>query len=195
MNFLAHFFLSPPTPELIVGSYLGDFIKGKQYQDYEPVIGRGILLHREVDRYTDTHPVFRQSKRRLSQQHGHYAGVVADILYDHLLAIHWSRYSDVPLPQFAQQVYAILQQHITLMPTPAQQIVSYMRAYDWLSNYAHREGVVRALLGMQQRARFSNKMGQALQDFIDHEREYTYEFYNFLPQIQYHIDHFSEHIP
>ena len=66
----------------MVGSFLGDFVRGKQYQTFDPEIGRGILLHREIDRFTDAHPVFRQSKRRLVPQQGHYAGVVVDVFYD-----------------------------------------------------------------------------------------------------------------
>ena len=187
MNFLAHFFLSHQTPALVVGSYLGDFVRGKQYQDYDPAVGRGILLHREIDRYTDAHPVFRQSKYRLNQHHGHYAGVIVDIFYDHLLATHWSAYGDVPLPRFAQQMYTILQQHIALMPIPARQVFRYMREHDWLANYAYQEGIARTLSGMQRRARFPNQMGQAVADFVRHEPRYTQEFRAFLPHIQQHV--------
>ena len=190
MNFLAHFFLSHQTPELVVGSYLGDFVKGKRYQDYEKAIGQGMLLHREIDRYTDAHPSFLQSKHRLSEQHGHYAGVIVDIFYDHLLAVHWATYSNVPLPRFAQHIYTVLQQHIILMPTSAQRVLGYMKAHDWLSNYAYREGITRTLLGMQQRARFPNQMSLATHDLQKDKEDYTSEFQNFFPHVQQHVTNF-----
>ena len=190
MNFLAHFFLSHQTPELIVGSYLGDFVKGKQYQHYDLAVGQGILLHREIDRYTDAHPIFRQSKHRLSQQHGHYAGVIVDIFYDHLLATQWSAYSEMPLPDFAAYIYTVLQQYIRQMPASAQRVSGYMQAHNWLANYAHSEGVTRTLSGMQQRAHFPNRMGQALDDFARHEYFYAQEFQAFFPQIQQHVTNF-----
>lgn len=191
MNFLAHFFLSHQTPELMVGSYLGDFVKGKQYQQYEPAVGEGILLHREIDRYTDVHPSFLQSKRRLSTHHGHYAGVIVDIFYDHLLAAHWPMYSDVPLPRFAQRVYSTLTQRRELMPPLARQVFGYMKEYDWLASYAHVEGVARTLSGMQRRARFPNRMGQATADLARHKHLYTLEFQEFFPQVQQHVTKFS----
>ena len=66
MNFLAHFFLSHQTPELLIGSYLGDFVKGNQYRQYNEAVQQGILLHREVDRYTDHHPVFVRASTDLA---------------------------------------------------------------------------------------------------------------------------------
>ncbi len=190
MNFLAHFFLSHQTPELTVGSYLGDFVKGKRYQDYEQAIGQGILLHREIDHYTDTHPSFLQSKHRLSERHGHYAGVIVDIFYDHLLATHWTTYSEVPLPRFAQHIYTVLQQYRALMPTSAQRVVVYMKEHDWLSNYAYPEGITRTLSGIQRRTRFPNQMSLASYDLQQDLADYTNEFQNFFPRIQEHVTNF-----
>ena len=190
MNFLAHFFLSHQTPELLIGSYLGDFVKGNQYRQYNEAVQQGILLHREVDRYTDHHPVFRKSKHRLSEQHGHYAGVIVDIFYDHLLAVRWSDYSSVPLAQFAQRTYVTLQQHQHLMPPSAQRVFDYMHEHDWLTNYAYPEGIARTLSGMQQRARFPNQMGQALNDLKKNERAYSQEFQAFFPDVQQHVETF-----
>ena len=190
MNFLAHFFLSHQSSALVVGSYLGDFVKGKQHQHYEAAVRQGILLHREIDHYTDTHPVFRRSKHRLAQQQGHYAGVVVDIFYDHLLATHWDAYSDVALPTFAQRIYRVLQQRTPLLPSPAQRVFGYMQGHDWLTNYVHPEGVRRTLSGMQQRARFPNRMGQAWADLVDSRSAYTQEFQAFFPDVQHHVANF-----
>ena len=190
MNFLAHFFLSHQTPELVVGSFLGDFVKGKRHQQYEAAIGQGIRLHREIDRYTDMHPSFLQSKHRLSQQHGHYAGVIVDIFYDHLLAVHWTTYSPEPLPQFAQRIYAVLQQHVAQMPTPAQRVLHYMKAHDWLSNYTYPEGIAHTLSGLQQRTRFPNQMSEANDDLQKDLIDYTAEFQDFFPQVQHHVTNF-----
>ncbi len=190
MNFLAHFLLSHQTPELVVGSFLGDFVRGKRYQTYDPAIARGILLHREIDRFTDAHPVFRQSKRRLVSQQGHYAGVVVDVFYDHLLARHWTDYSKERLPDFAERVYATLRNQHEQLPPLAQRVFGYMESHDWLTNYAHREGIRRTLSGMQQRANFPNRMGQAVDSLSRNEAEYAQEFGAFFPQLQQHTKSF-----
>ncbi len=188
MNFLAHFLLSHQTPELVVGSFLGDFVRGNRYRNFDPAIGQGILLHREIDRFTDAHSVFRQSKRRLVPQQGHYAGVVVDVLYDHLLARHWKRYHHDPLPDFAQAIYATLRGHYDQLPPLAQQIFGYMESQDWLTNYPHPEAIRRTLSGMQRRASFPNQMGRATESLIENESSYTQEFEAFFPQLQQHVN-------
>jgi len=64
MNYLAHLLLSGNDEDVIFGNFIGDAVKGKQYQDYSPQIQKGILLHRQIDTFTDAHPVYLQSKRR-----------------------------------------------------------------------------------------------------------------------------------
>ena len=35
MNFLAHTYLSGSDPEILVGNFIGDFVKGKQIEKFE----------------------------------------------------------------------------------------------------------------------------------------------------------------
>uniref|UniRef100_UPI00404875E4 ACP phosphodiesterase n=1 Tax=Roseivirga sp. TaxID=1964215 RepID=UPI00404875E4 len=71
---------------MAIGNFLGDFVKGNQYLDFEPDIAKGIILHREIDRFTDSHEVVSESKKRLSEKYRHYSGVIVDMFYDHFLA-------------------------------------------------------------------------------------------------------------
>lgn len=59
MNFLAHLFLGRDTDDLLVGSYLGDFVKGEINGELPTDITRGILLHRHIDSFTDRHPLHK----------------------------------------------------------------------------------------------------------------------------------------
>ena len=61
MNFLAHLYLSGSDPMVKVGNFIGDHVKGNAYQNYEIGIQQGILLHRKIDFFTDTHPLVKQS--------------------------------------------------------------------------------------------------------------------------------------
>lgn len=45
MNFLAHFFLSNKIENIVIGNFLGDFVRGNKYKDYPEEIAKGILLH------------------------------------------------------------------------------------------------------------------------------------------------------
>ncbi len=172
---------------MIIGSFLGDFIKGKQYQTFDKTIASAILLHREIDYYTDHHPIFRQSKRRLQAEHNHYSGVILDIFYDHFLAANWPNYSSDPLADFADSVYLTLNQQLSLLPMRAQRVLYYMSQHNWLVNYASLGGVRRTLQGMESRSPYPNQMSQAVTDLDQHYDQFQQEFNEFFLDIQKHV--------
>ena len=69
MNFLAHLYLSKNNKNILIGNFIADAVKGKKYKDYSKEIQTGILLHREIDNFTDNHTVVKQSKRRLNERY------------------------------------------------------------------------------------------------------------------------------
>ena len=105
MNYLAHVYLSGTNDLIKIGNFMADSIKGNQYLNYEKEFQYGILLHRHIDSFTDSHPIYRQSKHRLHEKYGHYSGVIMDILYDHFLAKNWATYSRGKLEDFAVDFY------------------------------------------------------------------------------------------
>jgi acyl carrier protein phosphodiesterase len=66
MNFLAHIYLSGSEHEILIGNFIADSIRGKQFDAYQNSIQQGILLHREIDEYTDSHPVVLECVEKLS---------------------------------------------------------------------------------------------------------------------------------
>ena len=86
MNYLAHIYLSGDRELIRIGNFIADHIKGKKYQAFSQGIQKGILLHRQIDSFTDNHEIVRKSKRRLHERYGLYRGVIIDIFYDHYLA-------------------------------------------------------------------------------------------------------------
>ena len=94
MNFLAHIYLSGDDPELKIGNFIADAVKGKKYTTYPQKIQEGIILHRKIDSFTDAHPIVKKSASRLFSKYGHYNSVIVDILYDHFLAKNWKAHED-----------------------------------------------------------------------------------------------------
>ncbi|WKN43748.1 acyl carrier protein phosphodiesterase [Tunicatimonas pelagia] len=186
MNLLAHFYLSRSSSPLIVGSFLGDFVKGKQYQKFDSPLAEGILFHREIDFFTDFHPIFLQSKHRLVDQHRHYAGVIVDIFYDHFLAKNWPEYCETSLKTFTQQIYQVLHEQQTLLPPKAQQMLHYMSQHNWLLYYAELEGIARTLKGMEKRSRYPNQMGSAIANLQQHYESFEQEFSDFFAAVNQH---------
>jgi len=86
LNYLAHIYFSDSCRQVAVGNFIGDFVKGRGYKSYPSGIRKGILLHREIDHFTDNHPVFQETVALLRPSFGRYSGIMADMYYDYLLA-------------------------------------------------------------------------------------------------------------
>ena len=97
MNFLAHLYLSGDNEDLIIGNFIADMVKGRQIENFQEEVVKGIELHRKIDYFTDNHAIVDQSKRRLRNKYRLYSGVIVDMFYDHYLAANWSEYSRIPL--------------------------------------------------------------------------------------------------
>ena len=161
MNYLAHIFLSEGQPNVMIGNFIADSIKGSKYSAYPSEIQKGILLHRQIDTMTDAHPAFRNSTKRLHKNYGHYSGIIVDIFYDHFLAKNWMEYSDVPLADYIQEFYKILRNNFDVLPANIQKMAPLMMDSNWLLSYANLEGIDRVLGGMNRRTKNKSGMDKA----------------------------------
>lgn len=185
MNFLAHLYLSGDQPKIMVGNFIADFVKGKHAPErFEKQIAQGIALHREIDFFTDQHPIVSQSKNRLRPKYRHYSGVIVDIFYDHFLAKYWSDYHQELLPDFADKAYDTLEMHLNESPEPVRFMLPYMIKGNWLVNYARVEGIHQALSGMARRTPYDSKMDEATADLSANYPDYEREFRLFFPELR-----------
>ena len=60
MNYLAHTFLSGDSDQVRIGNFIGDYVKGSDFNFYPEGIKKGIILHRHIDYFTDNHPVVQE---------------------------------------------------------------------------------------------------------------------------------------
>src|SRR5688572_3169104 len=184
MNFLAHVYLSGDDPHIMVGNFIGDFVKGRNlHEQFEPRIVKGIELHRAIDEFTDKHPVVKQSKIRLREKYRHYAPVIVDVFYDHFLAHNWNQYHTQDLSEYAQRAYLTLRQFDEILPDDVKRMLPYMINGNWLLNYAQIEGIQRALSGMARRTRFDSKMDESVNELRKYYSEFNSEFQLFFPEL------------
>jgi len=176
MNYLAHIFLSGENNSVTIGNFIADGIKGKDYKKYPKDIQTGILLHRQIDTYTDSHKTVRQSTKRLHAKYNHYSGVIVDILYDHFLAKNWSKYSDIPLEDYIETFYHSLEKNYELLPARIQKMMPYMITDNWLLSYASIEGITRVLNGMNRRIKNISNMNEAINELEEFYSEFENEF-------------------
>ena len=186
MNFLAHIYLSGSCDFIKIGNFMADGIRGKQFENYPAEVQKGILLHRAIDTYTDAHPVFRQSTKRLHERYHHYAGVIVDILYDHFLAKNWERYSNEDLATFIDDFYLSLENNKPILSQRTIDIMPYMMKQNWLLSYKTVAGIASILTQMDSRTKNQSKMRFAVEELTEFYDEFEAESTFFFEDVQVH---------
>ena len=184
MNFLAHIYLSNNDDQITIGNFIADGIRGKRYVKYPVNIQKGILLHRQIDTFTDAHPTVRLSTKRLHENYGHYSGVIVDILYDHFLAKNWDHYSDIPLDKYIAKFYDLLEEHFEILPIRIQKMMPYMIEQNWLLSYTSIEGIGKILDQMNRRTNNQSKMNLAVLELTTYYKEFEEEFTLFFKDLK-----------
>jgi acyl carrier protein phosphodiesterase len=183
MNFLAHAYLARNSEPLMVGNFIADFVKGNQISYFDQDILQGILMHRKIDDFTDNHLIFKRSRKRIITKYRHYSGVIIDLFYDHFLAKNWDNYTSVPLRDFADRIYNVMQNHIDILPPKARHMLPYMIKYNWLVNYGTLDGIDQSLKGLSRRTNHDSGMEYAVQDLVEQYGEFDLDFSEFFPDI------------
>lgn len=184
MNFLAHLYLGPREPQHLLGSMLGDFVKGPvEKLDLPAPVREGVWLHRQIDAYTDAHPLVLRSKARVSSGRRRFAGIMVDMFYDHLLASHWQRFDEAPLEHFTQSAYASLLTNQHLMPERARVVIGRMASHDWLGSYQRLDILHQALDNMARRLTRQNTLPGGVFELEADYAGFEADFLAFMPQV------------
>lgn len=183
MNYLAHLLLSGNNKDVLFGNFIGDAIKGRAYENFSPAIQKGIILHRNIDTYTDAHPVYLQSKRRFYEKFPKIAGVITDILYDHFLCVEWEKHSNLQLDIFIKNCYQHLDTRQKEMPDKMKFLYEHMRTNDWLTRYKTKEGTSLSLQQIGKRIGFGNGTHKAFDEFELNKEAFLMEFNIFFEAI------------
>ncbi len=163
---------------------MADGIRGKQFNNYPLEIQKGIILHRFIDTFTDAHPIFRKSTKRLHKNYHHYAGVIIDVLYDHFLAKNWSNYSDETLVAFTNRFYQSLQVNHDFLSERAKGMMPYMIERNWLMSYQTVEGINTILTQMDGRTKNESKMRFASNELVEFYNDFESEFSIFFEELR-----------
>lgn len=188
MNFLAHLHLSAGTSGSMTGGIAADLVRPAEVAALPADIRDGVMLHRQVDAFTDRHPVVRRSVGRLPG-HGWFGGILVDVYYDHLLARGWDRYSPAePLRAFADRAYSALASRLDDLPAPAVELFHRLIRDDRLVSYATVDGIAATLARVSDRIaaripKHAVRLEQALPDLLAADAGLEADFHEFYPEL------------
>ena len=192
MNFLAHFYLSFDHAGLVVGNYLGDFIKNSDLKTLPSDIRDGVHMHRSIDTFTDRHPLVKMGTKSLHEDFRKYAPVVLDIYFDYLLTKFWSTFNQRTLEEFSESIYLKLMLARKHMPNHLARRVERMTAARWLRNYESYEGLQLTFNFIDKRAKFPTNL-KAGSDLLKRKEGALGEiFMDFFPDLVEHAKDFQD---
>jgi len=191
MNFLAHAFLSGDDKDILIGNFIADSVKGNHIERFRDGIRKGIILHREIDSFTDHHSVFIRSKRRIHNEYGKFSGVIIDIYYDHFLAVCWDDYSGHELSEFALSVYKLMFENYEILPAKSKRILPYMVIHNWLVGYSRMQDLQWVFDGMSRRSqKYNSGMEGAVSSLQEDYIAFQEDFREFFPDMISHANEF-----
>ncbi len=188
MNYLAHLLLARDDGDVVVGSLLGDFLRGPVPTWLPSGIATGVRLHRAVDAYTDHHPLFRRSVARTPPPLRRYGPIIIDLYYDHLLARNWPRYHSDSLEEFSGRTYALLMSRLADLPPDARHRITGIIEADLLPSYRRLATVEVALRRVGARLRQPRDLALALPELRRQAQVLEQDFRGFFPELRAHSD-------
>ena len=188
MNYLAHIYLSGDSEEIKVGNFIGDFVKGNQHQQFPEQVAYGIILHRRIDSFTDQHTIVRECIQLLRPGYGKYAGIVADIFFDHFLASNWKDYSMDSLHHFTKNAHSIFLSNFGLLPFKVKQFLPFLIYHKRLESYAQRENLFTVLEIMSRRTSLPANSEWAMQILNQEYDQFETLFRNFFSELINYVE-------
>jgi len=187
LNYLAHLYLAQPTADSHFGNLLGDFGGRRYSEQLSDAVKNGLENHYLVDRFTDSHPLVKEAKQYFSPARKRFASVAIDVAFDHFLIQHWQRFNNLPLADFKQHSYGLLNARQAMMPSRMQQVVTSITNNDWFKEYETLDGVSLALDNIARRIRFTNNFAGAAEDIARHYQQLNAVFLAFFPELIEHV--------
>jgi acyl carrier protein phosphodiesterase len=183
MDILVHIYLSGSSEEIKVGNFIGDYVKGNQYEQFPGGIREGVILHRRIDDYTDRHKCIKNSKHLISAELSKYSGVLVDVFYAHFLAVNWNRFSFSPLDDFMDDVNQILDKYRTILPTKVKNFLNRFIEERWFEQYLTIEGLITVLNRLSKRTILPYILKDGVADLKENYNKFKQGFFTFFPAI------------
>jgi len=194
MNYLAHIALSGNNTNVMIGNFIGDFIKGNDFNKYSNDLRKGMLLHRAIDYFTDNHPLTTKSKRRFYKDFPKMGGIITDILYDYFLCQHWNKFYTIDLDDFITITYKTLENNKNRFPKKMNPLYQHLITNNWFLRYQTQEGTALSLIQIGNRMKYGKNLSLAFEIVNENLDDFYSEFDIFYQElIDFSTDFLNNH--
>jgi acyl carrier protein phosphodiesterase len=183
LNFLAHVYLSGPNTPLAIGNLIADRVKGKKINLLTPEIRAGVILHREIDNFTDKHYIFRECVSILFPKYRHYSKVIVDMYFDHFLALKWDIFHEISLDKFSNNFYAQLGNRSSEFNPDIQKFIHNLIKYNWFKHYKTLSGLEEILIQMEKRTKFPSNLAASIDELKLNYDYFMGHFFQFMREV------------
>lgn len=136
MNLFAHAVLGARNPLHQAAAIVADRIRGipgsPEFQALAPQVQAGVLHHRALDTFTDTHPLLAEIRDRFPAPGRRIAGILLDLYGDYLLHSQWQRWRNDVRTLACTQARDALRLHGRELPSEAADWAAFIVRHDLL---------------------------------------------------------------
>jgi acyl carrier protein phosphodiesterase len=183
MNHLAHAFLAGADDQVLLGGLLGDFWHGAPDPQWPAAICAGVVLHRKIDVYTDSHAEVAAARALFVPPLRRYAGILLDVYFDHVLAAEWPRQGREPLADLSARVEVLLRDNRRWLPPQLNRFADYFHQAGLFASYADPDTIERVLAGIGRRLKHDNPLATAGPALWRRNAELRVAFARFFPDL------------
>lgn len=183
MNYLAHSYLSYSEGQ-IAGNFLEDFVRNRERQAYPQEILKGIRLHREIDHFTDHHPIISEAKTIFQPFVRLYSGAFVDIAMDYFLANDPTKKTQKQWEIHSAKVYEALEKHHRWLPETLALLLPKIKEDNWLLNYRYDWGIEYSFRHIARKAKYLDSSEEAFSAFLHHKPFLQTCYEAFFPELE-----------
>ena len=182
MNYLAHLHLAHLSHTSLPGALLGEYAKGQIDTQLTADLQLGIRLHRQIDSFTDAHPLHKGAVQAMPSPFRRYGGIIMDMMFDHFLARFWQHYHEQSLLDFIEDAHRQLVPDMH-WPSAMVTLVARMQQYQLLASYQSLAGITLALSRIDRRFRRPTPLAQCGPLLLLHYADMEQAFLGFYPEL------------
>jgi acyl carrier protein phosphodiesterase len=188
MNHLLNIYVSKKiSDQVLIGNYIGNWVKPSHYSNYPEEIQNGILMNRKIDEFIKKSPVFERSRKRLKPYFIKHSTLIINIFYDHFLALNWKQYTSVSLNISSQEAYSKLMENMPFITHKFKCIVPGLFTGGYINNLTTLAGVHYFMLYITKKDNFPTSLYATIEDLIQNYNLFKNDFEEFLLELNNYI--------